>query len=108
MEKESQEKIAKLQVMEQNMQQLGMQKQQFQGQLMEIDSALSELGNTSEAYKIVGNIMVKAKADDIKKDLSSKKELMEVRIQALEKQESQLQEKAQALKEEVMSSMKKE
>jgi len=38
------------------MQNVLMQKQQFQAQLMEIDSALSELEKTNEAYKIVGNI----------------------------------------------------
>ena len=107
MEKEVQDKIAKLQMMEQNLQNFLMQRQQFQTHLVEMESALSEIDKTDKAYKIVGNIMVLAKKEDLKKDLESKKELMEVRIQALEKQESQLQEKAQKIKEEVMGKLKK-
>jgi len=108
MEKDVQEKIAKLQGLEQNLQNFLMQRQQFQTQLMEIDSALDEIEKTDSAYKIVGNIMVKTGKEDLKKDLTQKKELMEIRITSLEKQESQLQEKAQELKDEVMKNLKKE
>ena len=108
MEKDVQEKIAKLQGLEQNLQNFLMQRQQFQTQLMEIDSALDEIEKTDNAYKIVGNIMVKTGKEDLKKDLIQKKELMEIRITSLEKQESQLQEKAQELKDEVMKNLKKE
>lgn len=108
MEKDVQEKIAKLQGLEQNLQNFLMQRQQFQTQLMEIDSALDEIEKTDSAYKIVGNIMVKTGKEDLKKDLIQKKELMEIRITSLEKQESQLQEKAQELKDEVMKNLKKE
>jgi len=107
MDEAVQEKIGKLQMMEQNMQNFLMQRQQFQSQLGEIESALEEIDKTDTAYRIIGNIMVKSSKDTLKKDLSSKKELMEVRIQALEKQESQLQEKAKTLKEEVMKNIKK-
>jgi len=107
MDEAVQEKIGKLQMMEQNMQNFLMQRQQFQSQLGEIESALEELDKTDTAYRIIGNIMVKSPKDTLKKDLTSKKELMEVRIQALEKQESQLQEKAKTLKEEVMKNIKK-
>ncbi|MCH7552149.1 prefoldin subunit beta [Patescibacteria group bacterium] len=108
MEKGVQEKIAKLQGLEQNLQNFLLQRQQFQTQLMEIDSALDEIEKTDSAYKIVGNIMVKTGKEDLKKDLTQKKELMEIRITSLEKQESQLQEKAQELKDEVMKNLKKE
>ena len=107
MEKETQEKIARLQSLEQNLQGFLAQRQQFQGQLMEVESALKEVEKTDKAYRIVGNIMVHASKDDLKKDLTSKKELMEIRVKSLEKQESQLQEKAQKLKDEVMSGLKK-
>ena len=87
------------------MQNLLMQKQQFQLQQVEIESALKELENVDEAYKIVGNIMVLSKKDDLKKDLSSKKEVMELRIKNMEKQEAQLREKASKLQDEVMKEM---
>ena len=54
----AQEKIQHLQHLEQNMQHLLKQRQQFQMQLMEIDSAADELKKTEKAYRIIGNIMV--------------------------------------------------
>ena len=103
--KESEKKITQLQLIEQSMQNLLMQKQQFQLQQVEIESALKELEKVNEAYKIVGNIMVLSKKDDLKTDLTSKKEVVELRIKNMEKQESQLRDKASKLHEEVMNEM---
>ena len=103
--KESEKKISQLQLLEQSMQNLLMQKQQFQLQQVEVESALKELENVNEAYKIVGNIMILSKKDDLKKDLDSKKEVMELRIKNMEKQEDQLREKASKLQNEVMKEM---
>ena len=103
----AQEQINKLQMIEQNAQQLLMQKQQFKSQLNEIESALNELQKAPEAYKIVGNIMVKATAEDLKKDLNSKKELLELRITTLEKQEHHLREKAETIRNDVVQKMEK-
>ena len=85
-----------------------MQKQQFQLQQVEMESALKELEKVDEAYKIVGNIMVLSKKDDINKDLSSKKEIVELRVKNMEKQEAQLREKASKLQDEVMKEMGKD
>ena len=103
---ETQEKIQKLQLLEQNMQQFLMQKQQFQAQLVEIDSALGEVDKTENAYKIVGNIMVASNKEDLKKDLQSKKEVAELRLKTLEKQEGQIKEKAEKLQAEVLKKIK--
>ncbi len=51
--------------------------------------------------------MVSSKKEDIKKDLSSKKEMAEMRVKNLEKQETQLKEKATKLQSEVMKNIKK-
>jgi prefoldin beta subunit len=85
-----------------------MQKQQFQLQQVEIESALKELENVNEAYKIVGNIMVLSKKDDLKEDLTSKKEVIGLRIKNMEKQENQLREKASKLQNEVLKGMSKD
>ena len=103
--KESEKKINQLQLLEQSMQNLLMQKQQFQLQQVEIESALKELEKVSEAYKIIGNIMVLSKKDDLKEDLNSKKEVIEIRIKNMEKQENQLREKASKLQNEVLKEM---
>ncbi len=101
------EKIQQLQMIEQSMQQFLMQRQQFQGQLLELNSALSELEKTDKSYKIVGNIMVATDKESLKKDLDEKKATVEIRIKTLEKQEAQMKEKAQAMQKEVMENMKK-
>jgi len=106
--KEAEQKINQLQLLEQSLQNLSMQKQQFQLQQVEIESALKELESVKEAYKIVGNIMVLSKQGDLKKDLNSKKEIVEIRVKNLEKQENQLREKASKLQNEVLKEMKQD
>jgi prefoldin beta subunit len=103
--KDVQEKINKLSTMEHSLQNFLAQKQQFQAQLLELVSALEELDKTDQAYKIVGNVMIKSSKDDLKKDLEQKKEMMELRIKNLEKQESKMREKTSELQSEVMKSM---
>ena len=107
MDKALQDKISRLQSMEQNVQQYVMRRQQFSQQLMEIDSALKELESSPEAYKIVGNIMVKTSKDQLKKELAERKELADMRIQSLDKQEQKVAEKVEELKKEVMAEIKK-
>ena len=107
MDKTTQDKIQQLQMIEQGMQNFLMQKQQVQAQLIEIESALKELEKTDEAFKIVGNIMVKSNKEDLKKDLASKKEILDLRIKTLEKQEKDMKDKATAMQSEVMEKLKK-
>ena len=102
------QKIGQLQLLEQNMQNFLMQRQQFQSQLVEVESALKELETSEDAYKIIGNIMVKSKKEDLQKDLKEKQEMLNLRVAAIEKQEATVKEKAQALQQEVMGKMKEE
>ncbi len=105
MDKATEEKINRLSMLEQNSNQLSVQRQSFQNQLIEAESALEEIKTTGEAYKIVGNIMVKADKAVLEKDLKSKKQLLESRIKSLEKQESSVKEKAKALQKEIMEEL---
>ncbi len=106
--KETEQKISQLQMFEQSLQNFLGQKQQFQIQLVEIESALAELENTDKAYKIVGNIMVESDKNELKADLQSKKEMLELRIKTMEKQETQVREKASKLQSEILKKIKKE
>ncbi len=99
---ETENKINQLSMLEQNLQNLALQKQQFQNQNLEIESALTELEGSEEAFKIIGNLMVKVTKDKLKNDLSNKKETMQLRIKSLEKQESTFREKTKALQEEIL------
>lgn len=104
--KDTEQKIAQLQLMEQNLQSFLIQRQQFQSQLIEVESALKEVETSKEAYKIVGNIMVNASKEDLKKDLEEKKRILELRIKTLEKQETQIKEKATRTQAEVLEKIK--
>lgn len=99
------EKINQLQIYEQGLQNILLQKQQFQSQISEIDSALKELENSSQSYKIIGNIMVNSKKEDLKKDLESRKSTLELRIKTIEKQEESIKEKAKKIQSEVVKNM---
>jgi prefoldin beta subunit len=104
---DAQQNIAMLQNIEQSMQTIVMQKQTFQAQLIEIESALSEMKDKESAYKIVGNIMVSCKKEDLVKELEAKKEKVDLRIQNLEKQEKSLKSKAEQMQKEVVEKLKK-
>ena len=106
--KETEQKIGQLQMFEQSLQSFMGQKQQFQVQLVEVESALSELGDAEKAYKIIGNIMVETNNEELKADLQSKKEMLELRIKTMEKQETQVRERASKMQAEILKKMKKE
>ena len=108
MEAETEKKINKLQLLEQSLQTFLMQKQQFQTQLIEIDSALNELKTAKESYKIVGDIMINADKEELIKELTERKEKVELRIKTLEKQEAELKEKATTMQKEVMKKLEDE
>ncbi len=101
-------KINQLQLLQQNLQNLELQKQQFQNQLVEIDSALTELKSTEKAYKIVGKIMLAASREELSKDLSEKKETAGVRLKNLTKQEDALQKAIEQLQQEIMAELGRE
>ncbi len=52
--------------------------------------------------------MVETPSEDLKKDLGSRKDIVELRVKSLEKQENQIKEKAETLQAEVMKEMKNE
>ena len=108
MNKETQEKINQLQNLEQNINTLIAQKQQFQAQDLEIDNALSQIEKTEEVFRIIGNIMVASPKEDVKKDLDEKKEVISLRLKTIDKQEEKLRTKATELQREVLKEMKKD
>ncbi len=102
-DEKTKEKIIQLQVLEQRSQSLLIQKQVFQTQLLEIENAITELEKTKDnVYKLVGPVMVSAKRLDLKKELESKKEILTIRIENIEKQESKIKEESLKIQKEVM------
>ena len=107
MEKNQNEKLQELQILEQNLQAILMQKQAFEMELADINNALEELKKQKDdIYKIVGSLMLKAKKDEVEAELKRKKELIELRLKNLDKQEQNFKERSFKIREELMSAMK--
>ena len=98
--------LQELQVLEQNLSNLSVQKQTLQIQLSEIESALKELETKDKAYKIVGNILIETDKVTLVEDLKNKKEVTELRLKSIDKQETKLKDKAKELQQSVMEKMK--
>lgn len=101
------EKIEQLSSYEQNLQNLLSQRQNFQTQLMEVQSAIKETQNSKEVYKIIGNIMVLSDNSKIKEELKDKEEMLNIRIKNIQKKEEELKEKSKVLQEEIFKEVKK-
>ncbi len=105
--KDQEKKLQELQLIEQNLSQLLMQKQSFQSRLMENENALKEISsNKKQSYKILGNIMVAMNNEDLKNELDSEKEILDLRVKSIEKQENKLKERAQDLQKEILKDIK--
>lgn len=108
MKEEMNEKVMQLQMMEQGLQNTIAQKQNFQAQATEIENALKEVKETKEnVFKVIGSTMVSIDKEKIEKELSSKKEILNLKIKSFEKQEKQTKEKFEELQKEVLKSIKK-
>ncbi|MFH0752021.1 MAG: prefoldin subunit beta [archaeon] len=109
MDKETEQQISQLQLLEQNLQSFISQKQNFQAHLFEVENALKELKiSKGTAYRIVGAIMIASDHDKLIKDLEEKKEVLELRIKNLQKQEDSVKEKADKIQVEVVKKLKEE
>ena len=102
------QKIQEMQLLEQNLQNLLLQKQAFQMELSEAQSALKELENSGdEVFKIIGQLMIKTDKSKIKQELSNKEKILDLRIKNIGNQEGSLIKQLDVLREEVMKGMKK-
>ncbi len=107
MDKKTEEKVRELQLIEQNLNNLIFQKQTFQLELSEINSAVDELNKSNgEVYKIIGNIMIKSVKDKLKKEIGEKKEIINLRVKNIEKQEKALKERVEELRKYVLKTIK--
>lgn len=102
------EELNQLSMYEQNSQYIANQRQKFQAQEMELETALKELEEKQEAFKIVGNIMVKQKSEDLKKEIKEKQEVIKVKINSLKKQEETIKKKFEELQSKIMKNLEKD
>lgn len=88
-----QERLLRLQQLQQTLQSVLVQKQQVELELTEIEQALSELQKLADAaviYKAVGSLLVKSEKAKVTSDLNDRKELLNMRASVLGKQEERL------------------
>jgi len=92
---------------DQNLSNLLMQKQTFQSRLLENENALKEISETKkQSYRIIGNLLIAIDKEKLKKDLNNEKEIFDLRIKNIEKQENRLKEHAKELQAEILKNLK--
>jgi prefoldin beta subunit len=102
---ESESKFQELQFLEQNLQNILMQKQAFEMEFAETESALSEISKTSEdVFKIIGQLLIKGDKIKIKEELENRKKLLQLRINSLDKQEKTFSDRLSILRNELLKS----
>ncbi|MDP3881795.1 MAG: prefoldin subunit beta [Nanoarchaeota archaeon] len=104
--KEIEKIIEDLQILEQQLQSILIEKQTLQAESNEVDNAISEVSKTSdEVYKILGGIMIRADKDSLLKELEEKRKITSIKVKALEKQEELVARKSDELRGEMQKSL---
>ena len=88
-----QERLLRLQQLQQTLQSVLAQKQQVELEMSEIDQASTELQKLADdavVYKATGSLMIKAEKTKVVAELSERKDLLNTRITILAKQEERL------------------
>ena len=88
-----QERLLRLQQLQQTLQSILGQKQQVELETMEINQALDELQKLADdaiIYKATGSLLIKAEKTKVTTDLNERKELLATRSTVLSKQEERL------------------
>lgn len=104
-----QERLLRLQQLQQTLQSILSQKQQVELELLEVDQALSELEKTkkdSVIYKSIGSLLMKTKKPKITEELKERKELANMRISVLSKQEERLRGQIKELNEKLQKDLR--
>ena len=95
-----QQRLLRLQQLQQTLQAVLTQKQQLELELNEVEQALSELEKlTDEAviYKSIGSLLVKSERTKVTTELTERKDLLNTRISVLGKQEERLRSQVKEL-----------
>ena len=104
---ELEELVQQIEVQNQQLQSIMLQKQTLMIQDREIEKALEELKNegNQEIYKSVGPILVKTEKGSVTKELEETREEIELKIKTLEKQEKRFKDKLKENQEKFQSLM---
>ena len=92
-----QERLLRLQQLQQTLQSVMAQKQQVDAEQTEIEQTLAELQKTADEsviYKAIGSLLVKAEKAKVTEELVERKELLTTRTTVLARQEERLRSQA--------------
>jgi len=95
-----QERLARFQQLQNTLQSLVLQKQRLDLELNEAERALKTLEGTpseTKVYKSVGAVLVEKKKDEMVKELSERKEFLEMRSKVIARQEKKTRERLTSL-----------
>ena len=108
MEEEIQQQLIEFERSRNQLLNITAQKQQMQMQAGALEQSIDELQKTKEkrVFKAVGNILIQADTTKVKKEIEEKKESMDLRIKALQKQEESLVNRMNKLKSEIEKAQK--
>ena len=104
-----QQRLLRLQQLQQTLQGVLTQKQQLELELSEVEQALSELEKLSGAaiiYKSIGSLLVKSKKTKVTTELNERKDLLNMRINVLGKQEERLRTQVKDLQEKLQKDLR--
>lgn len=99
-----QEKVTRLQQFQNTMQQIVIQKQRVDLELNETERALKILNGVlskAKVFRSAGAILVEKNKEDVEKELTERREFLEMRQKVLEKQENKTRERLTNLQENI-------
>ena len=95
-----QQRLLRLQQLQQTLQGVLTQKQQLELELTEVEQAVDEvkkLTDNATIYKSIGSLLVKSERGKVTTDLNERKELLDMRINVLGKHEERLRSQVKEL-----------
>lgn len=104
-----QERLLRLQQLQETLQTILAQKQQLDLEILEIDRALSELEKAPDdvvVYKSIGSLLIRTDKARITSELNERKELATMRVSVLTKQEERLRSQIKDLQEKLQKDLR--
>jgi prefoldin beta subunit len=88
-----QERLLRLQQLQQTLQSILAQKQQVEMEKTEVDQTIAELAKTADdvvVYKAIGSLLVKAEKAKVNEELAERKSLLDTRATVMARQEERI------------------
>lgn len=104
-----QQRLLRLQQRQQTLQAVLTQKQQLELDLAQVEQALSELETLDDSaviYKSIGSLLVKSERSKVASELNERKDLLNMRINVLGKQEERLRSQVKDLQQKLQRDLR--